>query len=558
MNMAYRIIMEADQENREASGRSTPVSVKEKARRAEEFFLRAVACLDSSELTVQLEEDILYESAFMLKEILDRVELPSMDQIPDANDIETLEEEEIIKWKIHGTEITIQRIDSGPLEGGYLFSPYTLTRLDEFYKRIKHLPYKSNALTSPGFYDFYITTPGKLPPPKWSYMLPEWSNRLFGRQTIWKWFAFVLMDIVATVIAILAYFLFLHKKGRSSPAKRYWGRVLFCVIIVGMLTILRLVGYRYVNISGKLLIVMVRTYAMVAWSLMAFGAFSLGMAIAETIIASPKIDPEGLQASYLRASFGVIGFIGSIAIIVYGLSRAGVTLLPLLTGLGIGGIALGLAARPSLGNIIASFMIFADNPYRAGQRIKVMGHDGFVESIGLRSTRIKQLDGLITSIPNEKMAEADIENITLRPFIRRALNITITYDTPPEKIKRAVEILHEILSVPDEDSGDQAAEPADDSTEGKGSQAPPHPNEAINKPDYPPRVYFNDLNADSLNILVYYWYHPGELWDYLEHCHEVNIKIMERFNAEGISFAFPTQTLHLEGGLKTNTQRRKP
>ena len=88
------------------------------------------------------------------------------------------------------------------------------------------------------------------------------------------------------------------------------------------------------------------------------------------------------------------------------------------------------------------------------------------------------------------------------------------------------------------------AESAQSSDRQKGES---HPNEAINQPEFPPRVYFNELNADSLNIIVYCWYHPAERWNYLEHATWVNVQIMERFNAEGIDFAFPTQTIHLAG-----------
>ena len=72
-------------------------------------------------------------------------------------------------------------------------------------------------------------------------------------------------------------------------------------------------------------------------------------------------------------------------------------------------------------------------------------------------------------------------------------------------------------------------------------------------------MFFNEFNADSLNILVVYWYHPPEYWDYVAHAHWINVQIMERFNAEGIDFAFPTQTLHLAGDDKrplTVGQRR--
>jgi MscS family membrane protein len=129
----------------------------------------------------------------------------------------------------------------------------------------------------------------------------------------------------------------------------------------------------------------------------------------------------------------------------------------------------------------------------------------------------------------------EVENIGRRPFIRRDLNVTITYDTPPEKITRAVEILRDILAVPEE------SEDAD------GKQ---HPNEAINRSGFPPRVFFNDLNADSLNLLVIYWFHPPEIWQSLDFAHRVNMQIMERFNAEGIDFAFPSQTMYLAGDSK--------
>ncbi len=195
-----------------------------------------------------------------------------------------------------------------------------------------------------------------------------------------------------------------------------------------------------------------------------------------------------------------------------------------------------------------------------------------MESIGLRSTKSRLLTGHLTSIPNQQMANAEVENIGRRPHIRRVFNVTITYDTPPEKINRAVEILRQILAVPeapDEKSTDATAKPADATAAEKQAdtsaitKAPPalagmvedierdyHPNWAINRPDFEPRVSFNEFNADSLNILVIYWYHPPDYWDYLDHATWINTQIVERFNAEGIDFAFPTQTLHLAGDDK--------
>ena len=161
-------------------------------------------------------------------------------------------------------------------------------------------------------------------------------------------------------------------------------------------------------------------------------------------------------------------------------------------------------------------MILIDRPYRVGQRIKVNNLDGVVEQIGLRSTKIRLLTGHQATIPNEEMAKTDIENIERRPYIRRRTNITITYDTPLEKVDRAVRIIRDIL----------------DNHEGMD-------------PDLPPRVYFNDFNPDSLNILMLYWYQPPNFWDFNAFNQSVNMQMMQAFEREGINFAFPTTTTYL-------------
>ena len=213
--------------------------------------------------------------------------------------------------------------------------------------------------------------------------------------------------------------------------------------------------------------------------------------------------------------------IARIVVVVFGaiyLIRAisGKPLSALLAGLGIGGLAVALAAQDTLKNFFGSIMIMLDKPFTVGQRVTFGGYDGTVEEIGFRSTRMRTLTGHVVTVPNEKIATNSVENIARRPSIRRLTNITITYDTPLDKIQKAVEIIREIL----------------DNHEGMD-------------PDFPPRVYFNEFNADSLNILMVYWYFPPDYWAYLEFSQRVNMEIMLRFKEEGIEFAFPTTTTYL-------------
>jgi len=195
---------------------------------------------------------------------------------------------------------------------------------------------------------------------------------------------------------------------------------------------------------------------------------------------------------------------------------SGKPLSALMAGLGIGGLAVALAAQDTLKNFFGSIMIMLDKPFKVGQRVTVEGFDGTVQEIGFRSSRIRTLTGHLVTIPNEKMASANIENIAQRPSIRRLTNITLTYDTPPDKVEKALAIIKEILA-----------------------------NHEGMLPDFPPRVCFNEFNATSLNIIMIYWYHPPDYWNSMAFSEKVNLKIMRAFEGEGIDFAFPTNTTYL-------------
>ncbi len=217
----------------------------------------------------------------------------------------------------------------------------------------------------------------------------------------------------------------------------------------------------------------------------------------------------------------MVRIVSKVLIILFGSiyllkAATGKPMTTLLAGIGIGGLAVALAAQDTLKNLFGSFMIMVDKPFKVGDRVVAEGFDGYVEEIGFRSTRLRSLTGHLISMPNEKVASVSIENIGMRPSIRRYSNITITYDTPVEKVERAVSIIKEILK----------------------------DHEGMH-PDYPPQVYFNDFNDTSLNIAMFYWFHPPDYWEATRFGEEVNLRIMRAFETEGIEFAFPTTTTYL-------------
>jgi MscS family membrane protein len=209
-----------------------------------------------------------------------------------------------------------------------------------------------------------------------------------------------------------------------------------------------------------------------------------------------------------------------------------------LAGLGIAGIAVSLAAQDSLKNLFGSITILLDRPFKLGDRIVFSGYDGPVEEIGFRSIKIRTLTGHLVTVPNSKVVNEAVENIGARPYIRRLMNVTITYDTPREKVELAVKIIQDLL-------------------EEEGLRKPVHG--SIGSDEYPPKVYFSGYNADSLNILVLYWFFPPKYWDYMNHAQRFNLRLFEEYEKAGIEFAFPTQTLFLAGdpnrGLSIDVRR---
>jgi len=201
----------------------------------------------------------------------------------------------------------------------------------------------------------------------------------------------------------------------------------------------------------------------------------------------------------------------------------------LVAAVGVLGLPLGFAAQDVLKNMFGSILILFNRPFHVGERIQYAGYDGVIEEIGFQSIRLRTLTGNLVTIPNCKIASDAVENVARRPSIRRIMNVTITYDTPKEKIEEAVRILRDIL-------------------EEEGIREPIHP--TIDGNEFPPRVFFNDFNAESLNIFVIYWYAPPAWWDYMGHAHRLNLRIFEEFDKAGIEFAFPTQTLYLAGDPK--------
>ncbi len=203
------------------------------------------------------------------------------------------------------------------------------------------------------------------------------------------------------------------------------------------------------------------------------------------------------------------GIILILAIVVI-LSNLGYDILSVLAGLGVGGLALALAAQDAVKNVIGGFSIFWDKPFQIDDFVEISGESGTVAEVGVRSTRLRTAGGTTVVIPNSKVADQVIENFSTRQRRRVTVNIGLTYDTSAKRMDDGMQIIHDTIKAVEGTDGDDTM------------------------------VRFTNFGAYSLDLEVVYWIVDMSNWKMI--IHEVNMGIKRNLDEAKIDMAFPTET----------------
>lgn len=197
------------------------------------------------------------------------------------------------------------------------------------------------------------------------------------------------------------------------------------------------------------------------------------------------------------------------------ISNLGVNITSLIAGLGIGGLAVALAMQNILSDLFSSFAIYFDKPFEVGDFIIVGKHSGTVEKIGIKTTRLRALQGEEIVISNQELMSARIQNLKKMKERRATFAFGVVYETPLEKVERIPEMVQEIFK------------------------------EVGEKKVRLDRVHFKTLADSALTFEAVFYVPTREYVDYLNIQQELNLKLMERFKKESIEFAYPTQTVYI-------------
>jgi MscS family membrane protein len=212
----------------------------------------------------------------------------------------------------------------------------------------------------------------------------------------------------------------------------------------------------------------------------------------------------------LVAIFVVIGVLITVQSLGFNVST-------ILSGLGIGGLAFALAAQDTIANLFGSIVVAIDQPFKVGETVRIGANTGLVEDIGLRSTKIRLIDKSLVILPNKLVSSEAIVNLSRFTQRRVEQVIGLTYDTRPDQMEAIVEEVRQII----------LAETVVDA-------------ESV-------MVFFRDFSASSLDLWIVYLTTGDDFQEGLALRQRVNLAIMRAVAARGLSFAFPTQTMHLDG-----------
>ncbi|MDE2162377.1 MAG: mechanosensitive ion channel family protein [Alphaproteobacteria bacterium] len=223
------------------------------------------------------------------------------------------------------------------------------------------------------------------------------------------------------------------------------------------------------------------------------------------------------DSARLATAMGAITFIARVVVWslvgLLVLSALNINITALVTGLGIGGVAVALAAQNILGDLFASLSIVLDQPFAVGHFIVVGDMSGTVEHVGIKSTRIRSLSGEQIVQSNANLLSARIHNYK-HLYERRVLfAIGVTYDTPPEKLEAIPAMIHDAIKANDRTRFD--------------------------------RAHFKDFGDSSLNFETVYYVLSSDYGTYMDIQQRINLELVKRFAAEKIEFAFPTRTLYV-------------
>jgi MscS family membrane protein len=463
----------------------------------------AVRCLDLSEIPIAVQDLKGRELAVALKDTLDRIRRVEFEEIPDAVDGPPYR----VHSQIEG-EIVIARTDSGE----WLFTAETVRTIDDLHRTLEQREIVAGVERA---------APRVVSTATWLRNLmpqPLRSKVLFLEG--WQWLGLVVIIFLGVVAGRLFVFSasrslrrFLERRSRAVGSEVLL-RTLGPVGALVMIAVWGL-GIVWLGLPVTVFALYYRAVRVVAVVVAVVVAYRLVDVLSDVLQRrADRTDTryDDLLIPLIRKSLKV--FVVAVGLVLVA-ETVGQDITALVAGLGIGGLALALAAQDTVSNLFGSLTVLLDRPFQVGDWVVVGDVEGTVEEVGFRSTRIRTFYNSLITLPNSTLIKASVDNLGDRTYRRWKTVLGLTYDTPPEKLEAFCEGIRELIR-----------------------------NHPYTRTDYF-HVYLNDFGDTSLNVLLYMFFETPDWATELRERHRLGVDILRLAAALGVEFAFPTQTLYL-------------
>lgn len=468
----------------------------------------AQACLDLSEIPPAVRTETGPELATTLLFCMNRIKEVVYQEISEKPD-----ENSPLIWKSHEKgQIAFHRIEDGELKGQWLFTPGTLNTIKALSDTLEDAPLAEGLQDKAS-----MSVPYRLRVRQW---LPDWLEEESVLLEHWQWLGLLglvliglLLDrIVVTLLGIL-----IGRQVDKQVVKLARGYRRSTVRPLGLIVLAAVWwwGLRLFDLPDAVLqwlFAGVKFFAAAAgvWAFYRLADLLGGYLLARAAKTQNKFDDllVPLIRKTLKVAITVFGIVFIAKTLDYDLTE-------LLVGLSIGGLALAFAAKETLSNIFGSLAILLDRPFQIGDSVIIGDHQGTVEDVGFRSTRIRTFYDSVVTIPNADCVNMAIDNMGRRRARRFKTVISVTYSTTPEQLEAFCEGIRELIRQ--------------------------HP--MMQKDNF--KVYANEFAASSIDIMLYCFFATTDWGISLRERHGLILDIMRLAEKLHVEFAFPTQTVHL-------------
>jgi MscS family membrane protein len=485
--------------------------------RFEEPFLDAKECLDLSEIPPLVFNEASAEIALLLKEVLDRLELPPPAEIPDAA---AVAEAGISWWTIPHTEITLVLVSEGEGQGVWLFSTRTVANAEKYFDKVRHLPYKPGR--KGGHVEELRSSSRAIMLLKLTEAMPSWFRNEIGGVFVWQWLGLgLLVVLVALAIALVGWIGKLWRRSRligHRLAEFFVPLALLNVPFAGNFMINRIFG-----LPGAPALVLRLVFSVVGYIGLAWLVALVLTRIGDLVLRLWFHNARPLRKQLVRVIFRIATIVVVTVVVVMAMQRLGVPVAGLVAGLGVGGLAIALAAQSTLENFLGGIILYTDQPVKVGDFCKFGAQRGTVEDVGLRSVKIRTLDQTIITVPNGDFAKMQLENLTDRDRVLLREELRLRYETTQEQLRQ---VLTELASMLRE-----------------------HPQIA----DEPMRVRFIGFGQHFLEVELFAYAMTNAWPEFLEIREDVLLKVMDIVEGAGTQLALPTE-IHYVGGEQAAEQ----